>query len=143
MKKRTTEPWKTAEEYGRGLPAFTVNLIVRDVARSVAFYRDVLAAQVHYSDGDFAALRAGELEFCIHADHTYEHHAWQRQFRMGESRGVGAELRLMGLAPEVVEVRAREHGAIVMQGTMEKPHGWRDVVVADPDGYVWAIGVKT
>ncbi len=140
--KRTTEPWKSAEDYGRELPAFTVNLIVREVARSVAFYRDVLGAKVHYSDQDFAAMRAGELEFCIHADHTYERSPWQKSFRMGEARGVGAELRLLGVEPEGVEKRARQHAAVVIHPTMERSHGWRDVVVADPDGYVWAVGVK-
>ena len=33
--KRTGESWKTADEYGRTLPYFTVNLLVRDLQRSV------------------------------------------------------------------------------------------------------------
>jgi hypothetical protein len=35
MKKRTGEPWITAPDYGRLLPSFSVNLLVRDVARSI------------------------------------------------------------------------------------------------------------
>jgi len=29
-----------------------------------------------------------------------------------------------------------------LQKTEDKPHGWRDVIVVDPDGYTWAVGVK-
>ena len=48
--------WMPADEYGRALPKFTVNLLVRDVAKALPFYRDVLEATVRYADGDFAAL---------------------------------------------------------------------------------------
>ena len=72
--KRTQEPWMPADDYGRGLPDFTVNLLVADVARSVEFYREVFGATVHHSDADFAALRVGRIDFMVHADHAYDHH---------------------------------------------------------------------
>ena len=43
VKKRVGEPWMPADQYGRGLPRFTVNLLVTDLARSIEFYRRVLA----------------------------------------------------------------------------------------------------
>ena len=49
MKQRTGDPWKPADRYGRELPAFTVNLIVRDVPRAVGFQTEVLEAKVHYA----------------------------------------------------------------------------------------------
>ena len=55
MKTRTGDPWMPAPDYGRALPAFTVNLLVRDIPRAIEFQKRVLAATVHYSDGDFAA----------------------------------------------------------------------------------------
>lgn len=141
VKKRQGEPWMPADAYGRQLPPFTANLIVRDVSRSVAFYRDVLGATVHYSDPDFAALRVGGLEFMLHADHAYEEHPWHTELASDGQRGLGAELRLLGVDPDGVEARAREHGARIVQQAVDKAHGWRDVMVADPDGYVWAVGV--
>jgi hypothetical protein len=39
MKLRTGDPCIPAPEYGRLMPQFTVNLIVRDVPRSLAFYQ--------------------------------------------------------------------------------------------------------
>ena len=143
MKKRTGEPWIPAAAYGRLLPPFCVDLVVRDVARSVEFYRTVLAALVHYSDVDFAALRIGGAEVMLHADHTYEGHAWATRLAAGEGRGLGAGLRLLGLDPEDVERRARAAGAPIVQPATVKGHGWHEVMVEDPDGYVWAVGVLT
>jgi len=139
--KRTNEPWMPADDYGRSLPPFTVNLLVRNLARSLDFYRDVLGATVQYSDPDFAALRVANLEFMIHADHTYDRHPWYPALEGRALRGLGAELRLFGLNPDEIEARARQKSARVLQPTQDKPHGWRDTIVCDPDGYAWAIGV--
>ncbi len=138
--KRTGDSWKTADDYGRSLPFFTVNLLVRDLQRSLAFYKDVLGAAVIYSDADFAALKLKDLEFMLHADHAYDHHAWFADLRRGERRGFGAELRLFQTDPDLIESRARKFGVTILQPAQDMPHGWRDVIVADPDGYTWAVG---
>jgi len=140
-KKRTGDPWMSAAEYGRGMPAFTVNLIVADVARSLRFYAEVLGAETLYSDEDFAALRLAGLDFMLHADHTYDHHPLYGRLSEGRTRGAGAELRLLGIDPDRVQKRALSFGAEVLQPAGDRGHAWRDVIVADPDGYTWAVGV--
>lgn len=140
-KKRTGEPWMPADDYGRRLPRFSVNLVVRDVARSVTFYKSVLDAKVYYSDPDMAALEVAGLEFMLHADHTYDQHPLASRLVSQGPRGTGAELRLFGVDPDALEARARTRGAAVVQPASDKAHGWREVMVADPDGYVWAVGV--
>jgi catechol 2,3-dioxygenase-like lactoylglutathione lyase family enzyme len=142
-KKHSGQSWMPADDYGRTLPVFTVNLIVSDIARSTEFYTKVLGAKVVYSDCDFAALRLKELEFMLHADHAYDHHPWYPELTSGRRRGLGAELRLFHTDPDEFEQRAREFGATILQTAQEKPHGWRDVIVADPDGYAWAVGVPS
>jgi uncharacterized glyoxalase superfamily protein PhnB len=139
--KRTGEPWVSPDDYGRSLPSFTVNLIVADVARALNFYREVLGATVIYSDADFAALRLHSLEFMLHADHAYDHHPWHAPLQNKERRGLGAELRLFHTDPDMVEARAKQHGAKILQAAQDKPHGWRDVIVEDSDGYAWAVGI--
>jgi uncharacterized glyoxalase superfamily protein PhnB len=32
-------------------------------------------------------------------------------------------------------------GATILQPAADFPHGWRDVILEDPDGYIWAVGV--
>jgi uncharacterized glyoxalase superfamily protein PhnB len=139
--KRTSEPWMMADDYGRSLPVFTVNLLVTNLAKSVSFYKDVLRATVVYSDPDFASLRVNGLEFMLHADHAYDHHPWHPRLTKGEGRGLGAELRMFHMDPDVVESRARQFGAAILQTSQDKPHGWRDVIITDPDGYAWAVGI--
>ena len=143
MKKRTGEPWITGADYGRLLPPFSISLTVRDIARSVEFHRTVLSAFVHYSDVDFAALKIGGAEVMLHADHTYDAHPWYPRLEAGKPRGLGAELRMLGLDPAAVEDRAKRSGAKVVKPVTERGHGWREVMVEDPDGYVWAVGVLT
>ena len=142
MKKRTDEPWITAPAYGRLLPQFTVNLIVRDIARALTFYQEVLEAYVHYSDLDFAAVRVLGIELMLHADHSYEMNPWSDSLQEGTPRGLGAELRLLGMDPDELAQRARSNDAL-FKDVAVRGHGWREVMVQDPDGYVWAVGELT
>jgi catechol 2,3-dioxygenase-like lactoylglutathione lyase family enzyme len=139
VKKRTGDPWIPAADYGALLPQFTVNLIVRSIDLALEFYRKVLQAQVHYSDPDFAALRVLGIELMLHADHAYDHNPWSAGLHAGHPRGLGAELRLLGINPDEVAERARGMNALFKDVSV-RGHGWREVMVCDPDGYVWAVG---
>jgi len=138
---RTGDAWMSADEYGRALPKFSVNLLVRDLSRSLSFYQQVLGATVRYSDTDFAALVLNGVDFMLHADLTYDHHPLHARLQGGGKRGTGAELRVMGIDPDSLQRRAEAAGAIVLQPVANFPHGWRDVILEDPDGYIWAVGV--
>lgn len=138
---RTGMAWMPADKYGRSLPRFTVNLLVRDVMKSLPFYRDVLQATVRYADGDFAALELDGTNFMLHADHAYDHHPLCQRLKGAGPRGTGAELRVLGRDPDALEARAHAVGVKVLQPTKDFPHGWRDVVLEDPDGYIWAVGI--
>ena len=140
-KTRMGDAWMPAAEYGRALPRFSVNLLVRDVQKSLPFYRDVLGAAIRYSDNDFAALHLLGLDFMLHADHTYDHHPSFARLKAPGPRGTGAELRVLGLDPDAAQRRAQAAGAKILQPATDFPHGWRDVMLEDPDGYIWAVGV--
>jgi uncharacterized glyoxalase superfamily protein PhnB len=130
-----------ATQYSRALQGLTLNLLVRDVARSLPFHREVLEAQVIYSDPDFAVLRRGEVEWMLHADHTYLDHPLHASLSDDGPRGVGAELRLHGRNPDEAETAARRLGATVLAGSQNKPHGLREAYLVDPDGYLWVVDV--
>lgn len=140
---RMGEAFMPADDYGRGMRQFSVNLLVRDIRISLAFYEQVLGATVRYADDDFAVLKLLEFEFMLHADHTYDHHPLFERLQTPGLRGTGAELRVFGTDPDSLEQRARDVGATIIQTTRDFPHGWRDVMLADPDGYIWAVGVPT
>lgn len=140
-KLRTDDAWMPAGDYGRSLPKFSVNLLVRDVQKSLPFYRDVLTAAVRYADNDFAALNLQGTDFMLHADHTYDHHPTFERLKASSPRGTGAELRVLGIDPDAAHRRAQAAGVKILQPPTDFPHGWRDVMLEDPDGYVWAVGV--
>ena len=140
MRKRTKPPPMSADAYGRTLTGLSINLIVRDVGRSLPFYTDVLGLRLLISDEDFAAFEAEGVRLQIHADHTYERMPWASRLLEPGKRGLGAEIRILGIDPDEAERRAREHGASVLVATRDWPHGWRDCILEDPDGYTFAIG---
>jgi uncharacterized glyoxalase superfamily protein PhnB len=119
---------------------FCANLLVRDVARSVAFYRDCLGATVRYVDEEFAALVLGGTPLMLHRDSTYATHPWSSDLATGALRGLGAELRLFEVDPDTLADVAERHGGTIVAAAADKPHGWREAFLADPDGYVWAVG---
>jgi catechol 2,3-dioxygenase-like lactoylglutathione lyase family enzyme len=141
MKLRSTNPFMTADEYGRSLEALTVNLLVRDIDAALRFQRDVLRTQVVYADPDFAVVRGYGAEWMLHADHTYQGHALEKALAGEARRGVGVELRLHGCDPDAAEAAARQGGYQVLVGSVDKGHGLREAYLADPDGYVWVPDV--
>jgi catechol 2,3-dioxygenase-like lactoylglutathione lyase family enzyme len=128
-------------DYGRTLSGLSVNLIVREVARSVPFYTGVLGLRLLYSDDDFAALERDGVRLQLHADHTYARMPWANRLEETAPRGLGAEIRILGIDPDAAEQRARDSGFNVAVPVRDWPHGWRDCVLEDPDGYTFAVGV--
>jgi catechol 2,3-dioxygenase-like lactoylglutathione lyase family enzyme len=138
------ETFMTAEEYGRSLKGLGINLLVRDVGRSVAFAKDVLGASVAVADKDFAVLRykhgRSEAEWMLHADGTYHANPLLTMLEDSAVRGLGLEVRLYDCDPDQCVARAKVHGHHVLQEATDKPHGLREAYILDPDGYCWVPG---
>src|SRR5260370_12983942 len=63
-----------APEFARMLTGLNINLIVRDVEASLAFFTDVLQLKKLYSDMDFGAFEGPSgWHLMLHADHTLDH----------------------------------------------------------------------
>jgi uncharacterized glyoxalase superfamily protein PhnB len=134
-------PWMDAPDYGHTLRGLGFNIIVRDVARAVKFASEVLGATATYADQDFAAMRLGGGEFMFHADHTYRDNPLAGVVKDVEARGAGVELRVYGCDPDRAEAAARAGGYTVLAGTIDKPHGLRECILVDEEGYVWVPGI--
>jgi uncharacterized glyoxalase superfamily protein PhnB len=117
------------------------NLLVKDVGRSVRFATGVLGATSFYDDDDFAALRLNGGDFMFHADHTYLDNPLSGVVTGVEARGAGVELRIYRCDPDACEARARAAGYTVLAGSMDKPHGLRECMIIDDDGFVWVPGM--
>jgi catechol 2,3-dioxygenase-like lactoylglutathione lyase family enzyme len=148
-KKSESVPWMPAPDYGRSLSGLSINLLVRDIDRAVAFAREVLGADLVHGDADFAVLRLAAApttggavaEWMLHADHTYGEHPLLELTGDGALRGIGAEFRLHGCDPDAAAARAERRGDLVLAAPADKPHGLREAYLVDPDGYVWVPDV--
>jgi catechol 2,3-dioxygenase-like lactoylglutathione lyase family enzyme len=135
-------PSMSADEYGRTLRGLSLNLIVRDVARSIPFYREVLGFRVLHETADYAALERDNATIQLHADRTYTRQPWGPRLSEAGKRGFGVEVRLLGIDPDAAERRARAAGHTVLAPAKDwPPHGWRDCLLEDPDGYTFSVGV--
>lgn len=136
----------SGEEYGRSLKGFGINLLVRDVSRTVAFLRDILLAEIATADKDFAVLRhrvngQALAEWMLHADGTYHSNPLLGLIPADQPRGAGVELRLYHLDPDAAVVRAKANGYVVLAEAADKPHGMREAYILDPDGYCWVVSL--
>lgn len=140
MKKRTKTPFMPADDYGRSLSGFNVNLLVREVAPAVAFLTEVLQVELVYDDPDLAILRHEGVDWMVHAEHTYDDRPMLLRSRAANLRGAGCELRLYNVDPDAAEARARALGYEVLAPSEDKPHGLRECYLLDSEGYVWVPG---
>ncbi|MEL6280341.1 MAG: glyoxalase [Pseudomonadota bacterium] len=130
-------------EYGRGLrTGLGVNVLTRDVPAQAAFLADVFEIEFLYFDDDFALARTPDgAEFMLHHDRTYRGNALLGVVlgsdEGGGVRGAGVELRLYGVDPDASVARAEAIDAVVLAPPEDKPHGLREAVIVDPEGYVW------
>lgn len=141
--KRTGIPWMKADDFGRSLPlGIGVNLLVPEIAPMEAFCRDVLGATIVYADEDFAAATLLGSVFMLHADHSYSDNPMHGIIEGAEERGIGIEIRIYGLDPDLAEAKAGEHGHHVLAGALDKPHGLRECHIVGPSGYVFVPSLR-
>jgi len=137
IKSAVVDTRPTPAAYGRSLTGLGFNLIVRDLDRAVAFVVQVLTADVVFRSETFAAVTLSDVPFMLHADQTYRNNPLKGSLVAAEARGVGVELRAYEVDPDAAEARARAGGWVVLAGTIDKPHGLRECMILDDDGYVW------
>ena len=119
------------------LKKLTPNLVVADVSRSLAFYRDVLGFEMEFSVPDtppyvFAAVHAGPVEIFLNAPEPAI-----AEYPAFKDRPIGGTLTLF---VEVTGVRTlhdelRDRVKVVMP-LEKKWYGLTEFAIADPDGYL-------
>jgi uncharacterized glyoxalase superfamily protein PhnB len=138
---KASEPPVSAPEYGRSLRGLGFNLIVRDVPRAVKFAVDVLGATPFFATDMFAAMKLNGADFMFHHDSTYRNNPLSGIIAAADARGVGIELHVYGCDPDTAESNARAGGWTVLAGCLDKPHGLRECMILDDEGYCWIPSV--
>jgi predicted enzyme related to lactoylglutathione lyase len=127
----------SAGDFGASLRGVGLNLLVRDVAREVAFLKALFGMEAFQPTDDFAIMKYADQVFQLHSDGTYHSNPLLGLLPENPPRGAGIEVRLYESDPDVVEAEAEAAGGTVLQGATDKPHGLREVYVLCENGYVW------
>lgn len=119
------------------LKTLTPNLIVADVVRSVAFYRDVLGFAVEATVPDdapyvFAILRAGDVRIFLNA-----HEAATAEYPAFKDRPIGGTLTLFIDVTGIHDLHDELDKKVPIVMPLEhKWYGVTEFAIADPDGWV-------
>ncbi|HTM03573.1 MAG TPA: VOC family protein [Vicinamibacterales bacterium] len=119
------------------LNTLTPNLVVADVARSVAFYRDVLGFVLDRSvpDGEpyaFAMMRTGDVYVFLNAPT-----AAAAEYPMFSDRPIGGTLTLFFAVTGIADAWAALKDRVDVVMPLEKKwYGMTEFAFLDPDGYV-------
>jgi uncharacterized glyoxalase superfamily protein PhnB len=109
------------------------SLTVRDLAKSVAWYQDVLGFAVgerHQHEGRVVAvsLKAGRVEILLNQDDGAK--GWDRQ----KGEGLSLQFTTMQSVDALAE-RVKAGGGTLQSEPADMPWGARAFRVADPDGF--------
>lgn len=122
----------------------TTNLIVSNVDRSLAFYRDVLgmSAQMTVPDAPpfvFVILTSGSAELFLNAaDAAYE------EYPAFRNQPIGGSLTLFFEVTEIEEAYERLAQQVKVVMPLEKKwYGMTEFAFLDPDGYVITFAQRT
>ncbi len=113
-----------------------LELFVRDMEASIAFYCHILGFEVQRHEADYASLRCGTVILGLGpAVKLPVHDGYFTQHKLESGRGVGVEIVF-----EVDDIHARyahvqATGYPITEPLMVRPWGLTDFRVADPDGY--------
>lgn len=118
-----------------GFGGLRIELFVRDVDRSVAFYRDVLQFEAARGSAGYVPMSRGTARIALGAAADLPTHHYFRPDVFSARHGVGVEIVL-----EVDDVAAEyarlvERGQAVLSPLQQRPWGAIDFRLADPDGY--------
>ena len=116
----------------------TPNLIVADVSRSLAFYRDVLGLQVGFTvppDAEpyvFGSVQSGAVEIFFNApEPSYA------EYPAFKDRSIGGTLTLFIEVADVVGFHNALKGRVAVVMPLERKwYGMTEFAIVDPDGYV-------
>ena len=133
----------SADEFDRSLSGFGINILIKDVCRTMYFLKRVFALKCHQVSNDFAIVSHENHVLQLHADHTYHSHPMIDLIPENPPRGLGIEIRLYDCDPDAAVKNAETCEYHVIEPALTKPHGLREAFIQCNDGYVWCPSKKS
>lgn len=133
----------TAEDFGRSLSGFGINLLTPDLRALAGFMTEVFDLTAHRVSEDFAIIRHGAMMMQLHSDATYGAHPVLGLVPETPPRGGGLQLYLFGIDPDAAIARAETRGDMVLERARDKPHGLREATILSPEGYAFSPAIPS
>jgi lactoylglutathione lyase len=116
-----------------------VELFVRDVEKSLAFYRSI-GFEVAKRYENWILLRRGDIKLTLQGDaHAVEGPHYFTPNLGTFPRGTGVEISIQVTDVDAEYIRAKTAGLNIVKGIQDRPWKARDFRLADPDGYFLRI----
>ena len=116
-----------------------VFLLVKDLARSIQFYREFFERAPASEDARHARFDLGQVSLTIHEDLTQEETAYWRVGPVPEQRGWGVYLTLATDDLDANYKKLGRLGAEIVSRPQVTPWRTRMLIARDPDGYLLEI----
>ena len=116
---------------------FAINLIVGDLERSKAFYREVFGLTPLDEEEDLAIFRLKDTFVALRHDPAHQNSPAGEVLGLAQ-KGVG-QFAIVVEDVEAVRDELEEHGVTVISGPADRDWGMRTLTFVDPGGYTWGI----
>ena len=114
-----------------------VNLIVGDLERSKAFYRDVFGLPVEFEDESAVMFRLGETYLFLQRGTAHQDAPSTDALSMAQT-GVGQFVIFVDDV-DAVGAELDQAQVAIISGPADRAWGMRTLTLADPGGYTWEI----
>lgn len=115
---------------------FAVNLIVGDLERSKAFYREAFGMLPLDEEEGFALFRFADTFVALR--HDPAHQAPPGEVLDLAKKGVG-QFAMVVADVDAVAADLETRGVTLISGPADRAWGMRTITFADPGGYTWGI----
>jgi lactoylglutathione lyase len=106
-----------------------IMVVVKDMKRSVAFYRDALGLKLEYESPHWSQLNAGTIQIGLHPE--------GKEVKVNPTTGLSFGFYVPDVQKAVAELKTR--GARMLMEPRKENFGWL-AMVRDPDGYAIQLG---
>ena len=114
-----------------------INLIVGDLERAKAFYRDVFALPLQFEEEETAMFRLADTFFFLQRGETHQDGPSTDALSMAK-KGVGQFVIFVDDV-DAVHAELDEAQVATIDGPADRDWGMRTLTLADPGGYTWEI----
>ena len=114
-----------------------INLIVGDLERSTAFYREVFGQAPRHEDDDTAIFRFTDTYVFLQRGAAHDDVPAGEVLELAE-KGVGQFAIIVGDA-DAVRAELDQKGVAVISGPADRDWGMRTMTFVDPGGHTWEI----